>query len=528
MPAGRHSEAGTPSLKGFRRRWPRRILIGTNVVVAVILVVTGAAYGYVQFQFAQITKIHIPDLFREGSTSQSEAQSGSNIPPFTLLAVGSDSRNIAGGSQYQGSGASYVTGARSDSIVLLRVNPADRAIALLSIPRDSLVPIPGQGVTRINEAFNAGNAQLLVTVLQQDYGIQVNHYAEANFDTFQQLANAVGGVDIWFPAGGMDAYSLFKVGPGCNNLTGSLALAFVRSREYEYQVPGGGYQYQLLPESDLARIQRQQAFVKLALQKARKIAPTNITALNSLVSSVTSNLTLDSTFSNSELLRLADTFRSANLSDIPQFIYPTTNSTTVAGALDPNYTAGAKVIKQWLDVGQPAPRPSAASATPSTSPATTVVAPSSVQVEVANGSGVTGQAAQAAQDLQGLGYQTTVSSVRYYPTQRKDLVLYAPDSRTDATQVQSELAGGATLEEDSALTQSPYNLEVVTGTSFAGMTGAAPSAATTTSPQSTSTTVPNPAITGSPTIQPDSSSYVDGQYIPPGLQPGQPIGHCPN
>jgi hypothetical protein len=341
-------------------------------------------------------------------------------------------------------------------------------------------------------------------------------------------------VTIWFPAAGEDPESLFKVGPGCNTLNGSLALAFVRSRNYYYRTPYGGYLPQEDPESDLARIQRQQAFIKLALQKARQIAPTNLVALNNLVSSLTSNLTLDSGFSNSELLKLADLFRTANFSTIPQYTYPATNSTAVPGALDPDFTDGAKMVKQWLDVGQ---KPAAAAAPPAsghastTVPATTsttVVAPSSVDVEVANGSGVTGQAGEAARELSGVGYATTVTEQRYYPSQGSTLVLYAPDSEADAAQISSELAGGATLQEDSALTASPYNVEVVTGSAFAGVTGAPVSSTTSTSTTTPTTTVPDPAISGSTTIQPDSSAYVDGQYIPPGLQPGQAIGHCTN
>ena len=516
------------------------MLIGTNVIVFVVLALCGAAYGYVQFQFDQIKRVSILGITVEGKGSQSQTDPGSSIPPFTLLAVGSDTRNIPGGSAFQGSGANATAGQRSDSIILMRVNPAAHSIALLSIPRDTIVPIPGMGTTRVNSAFDSGNPNLLVKVLQQDFGIEVNHYAETNFDTFEQLANAVGGVNVWFPAPAKDDFSLFKMHAGCANLSGLAALAFVRSREYQYYL-NGSWHYQALPESDLARIQRQQAFIKLALQKARQVAPTNITELNSLVSSVTSNLTLDSTFSNSELLSLAQTFRSANLGNIPQFTFPTVNSTTVPGALDPLKTQGAAVVAQWLAVGQPAPgstpSPSTPKSTATTAPVTTVVAPSSVKVEVANGSGVSGQAAKAATTLQGLGYPTTVTQTRYTPVQQTTLVLYAPDAKAAATQLQAQLGGAVTIQVDSALTPTPYALELVTGADGVATSGATAGSGTgssstgsssTTTPASTTTVPADPAITGATNVEPDSSSYVNGVYIPPGRTATQPVVTCPN
>ena len=99
-------------------------------------------------------------------------------------------------------------------------------------------------------------------------------------------------------------------------------MAFVRSREYQYYLDGQ-WQYQLFPESDLARIQRQQAFVKALARKAKQVAPTNPIALNDIIAGVTKNLAVDSSFSNSLLLSLAQDFRSANLSTIPSYTYPT-------------------------------------------------------------------------------------------------------------------------------------------------------------------------------------------------------------
>jgi polyisoprenyl-teichoic acid--peptidoglycan teichoic acid transferase len=500
------------------RRWPRRTLIAVNVFTVLALLGAGGAYGYVQWRLGQIKRISVFGLHIEGKSTQSATTaSSSSAPPFTMLVIGSDTRNLgAGGSGAFGSDTS-VGGQRSDSIILVRVVPKTRSLALMSIPRDTLVPIPGYGTTRINTAFNSGTPSLLVTVLDQDFGIQVNHVAVFNFDTFRALADAVGGVEQYFPAPAKDINADLNIPQaGCVNLSGDQALAFVRSREYEYYL-NGQWNYQLYPESDLARIQRQQAFFKALARKAKKVAPTNPIALNGIIAGITKNLTLDSTFGNSELLSLAQDFRSANLSTIPSYTYPTVNSTAVPGALDPQTQQGQAVIQQWLSVGQPAPKVSSPSS-PAAKPVITVN-PSSVSIQVENGSGVGGQAAQAGQDLASLGYKTTVSGDAPNFGLTATEIEYAPDSLAAAKQVQSQLVGGATLVEDGSLTPTPYNLLVITGNSYNGVVGSThpASGSTTTS----TTTAVSPAYGGTQTVNPDSSSVYDGVYIAPGLEPGQ-------
>jgi polyisoprenyl-teichoic acid--peptidoglycan teichoic acid transferase len=503
-----------------RRRWPRRTLIVANVLTALAIIGVGGAYGYAQWRLDQIKRIPVSGLHATGHSAQSKTDGGS-IAPFTMLVIGSDTRNLgAGGSAAFGSDTS-VTGQRSDSIILVRVVPKTRSLALLSIPRDTLEQIPGYGITRINTAFNSGKPSLLVSVLDQDFGIEINHVAIFNFDTFRSVADAVGGVEQYFPAPAKDAFSLLSIpAAGCYNLSGNQALAFVRSREYQYYL-NGEWHYQLYPESDLARIQRQQSFFKDLVKKAKQVAPTNPFTLNDIISGITKNLTLDSSFSNSLLLSLAEDYRSANLTTIPSYTYPTQNSTSVPGALDPHTQQGAAIIQQWLNVGQPAAAPTQAA----THPPVITVNPASVTIAVENGSGVGGQAAQAGQDLSGLGYHAAVSGDAPNFGLATTEIEYAPDSLAAAKQLQSQLAGSSTLVADSALTATAYNLQVVTGQSFRGVVGSTTSA--TSAPQAvTTTTVGSPAYSGTSTVTPDSSSVYKGAYIPPGLSPGQVPQTC--
>jgi polyisoprenyl-teichoic acid--peptidoglycan teichoic acid transferase len=544
------------------RRWPKRILVTANVLVGLAILGTASAYGYVQYRLDQIQRVSIPGLAKVGqpsADSQSQPPADHSQPPFTVLIIGSDTRALGSASSSAFGNAAQDPGQRSDSILLMRVTPDTRSLALFSIPRDTLVPIPGMGTTRINAAFNTGNPTLLVKVLSDDFGIQVNHVAEFDFATFEDIANAIGGVYQWFPTSAKDYNSDLGItvppGGGCVLLTGATALAFARSREYEYELDGGWY-YQQFPESDLGRIQRQQDFVKLAAKKAQQIAPTNPLALNALVGKLTQDVKLDDGFSNSLLLSLVKDYHSANLSNIPSFTYPTTN-VPGAGTLEPDKALGTQTIQQWLNSGEPTTTTSANKAEPAPSSTTTVpkvlapgttatpsapsstIAPSSVSIEVLNGSGTAGQATLASSQLKSMGYLVTDGGNGTF-NHTQSVIEYAPDSLARAKQLASQIEGATTLTEDSALATAPFNLQLLTGTDYKGATAqvissstsGAPSteAPTTAAPTTTTTLAPltNASQVGSATVQPDSSSSYKGQYIPPGRVPGQIPQSCPN
>ena len=500
------------------RRWPRRILILANVMVALTVIGVAGAYGYVRWRFGQIKTKDIATL------TQKDTSSGQ---PFTLLVVGSDSRAAiaAGGDNSQFGGASQVGGQRSDTIILVRVVPATRQLMMLSIPRDLWGPIPGHGSNRINSSFDTGPA-LLVKTIQQDLGIPVNHYAEINFDTFRDISNAVGGVKFYFPTPARDPYSLLNIAaPGCYNLVGDQALAFVRSRHYQYYENGYWHSEGL---SDLARIQRQQAFVKKMIKKAEGEF-TNPLALNNVIAGVTKNLTVDSKFSTSLMLDLARDFRTMNVSGIPNITLPTYPFTTAGGAevLGLQQPQASEAIAAFNAFGTTPPAPSKsssattapASKTPKIQMPAVTVAPSSVNIEVANGTGVGGQAGQMSQWLSGLGYYARVNNASPGYNHPTTEIRYAPDSLTAAQQIGARMPGGATLVEDSTLTPTPYNLEIITGSSYTSAGGA--SGASSGSPSGSSGGQPGAAPTTTTPI-PGSNSSV---YELPGSS-GPPPADC--
>jgi polyisoprenyl-teichoic acid--peptidoglycan teichoic acid transferase len=476
-------------------------LIAVNVVTLLAIIGVGGAYGYAQWRLGQIKRVAVPNVKPVGKTAQSQCN-GCSIPPFTMLVIGSDSRNLgAGGSAAFGSDTS-VEGQRSDSIILVRVVPKTKSLAILSIPRDTIEPIPGYGTTRINTAFNTGSPSLLVTVLSQDFGIDVNHVAIFNFDTFRAVADAVGGVEQYFPTPAKDDFSLLSIpAAGCYNLTGDQALAFVRARHYEYY-QNGEWHYEA--ESDLARIQRQQAFIKKMIVKSESQL-TNPIAINDVVGAVVKNLTVDSGFSTSLLLELAKDFHSVDAATVPSLTLPNYPYTTAGGAavLGLQQPQANQAIAAFNSFGNtPPPRPVKKTTTKKPAPTTTTtvttppvtVANSSVNVEVANGTGIAGQAGQLSQALQALHYNATVNQNSPGSTYAKTTIQYAPDSLTAARQLAAEIPGGATLVESAALTPTTFNVQVITGASYtvAGGhgSGAASGSTTSTSSTTTATTVP--------------------------------------
>ncbi|MGH9105595.1 MAG: LCP family protein [Acidimicrobiales bacterium] len=504
-----------------RRHWPRRLLITSNAVVLVLLVLGLSAYGYVQWRLGEVARVHVTGLEPTGQDSQSPAESGG--PPMTILMVGSDTRSLGKGASAAFGSAQQVTGQRSDTIVLVRVVPATSSVAILSVPRDLLVNVPGLGTTRINAAFGGG-PDLLVKTIQQDLGIDINHFAVVNFATFTKLADALGGVYQYFPTPARDLYSNLVVPhAGCFLLDGSQALAFARSREYQYYL-NGSWQYQLVPESDLARIQRQQDFIKLALEKAEHVASTNPFALNRVMSGITGSLTVDSNFSASLMLRLALALRHGNVSGIPNWTYPTANSTVVPGALEPVPSEDEQVTQEFLHHGLPAAKPGATG-----SLASPAAKPSSVDVQVLNGSGVPGQASQAAGALRAKGFSVNGTGDASSYDYSRSVIEYGPHGLAAAKVLEADV-GGSALQEKASLRGDA--LVLVTGQNFSAANGPASGApvaaggAVTTLDAVLADAVPPSTATGP--VEPDSSSYYHGQYVPPGLEPGQVPQACPS
>jgi len=453
-----------------RRRWPRRLLIGLNVFVAICLISAGATYAYVSYRFGQITRVTVQGLSAAAPTAGPVGSAG---PPMNILVVGSDTRfGLTDGAEF---GGSNVSGARSDTIMLVHLDPDAGTASLLSIPRDLWVSIPGVGEQRINAAFNNG-PDLLVRTIQDDLGIPINHYVDLDFDSFQQVVNALGGIKFWYPEpvrdndNGVNDSGLNITTPGCYDLDGSQALSLVRTRHMQYEHDG---EWIFEAESDLARIRRQQLFVRKIIAKAEALGLTNIDSvakLNGVLGGVVDNLTVDSGFSQAEMVALGRRYKDFNPAALPSATLPTTG-TVIDGndVLLLQQAAAQQIIALWEGAQTPA----------STSPAPVgpPPSPSAITVGVLNGSGISGQATAATQALRTAGFGASISGYGNASSfgYQTSVVEYGTGGQSAAHLLQTEVVGGSQTQVDSSL--SANQLILITGSSYAGINPAAAAAA---------------------------------------------------
>ncbi len=225
------------------------------------------------------------------------------------LLVGSDSR-----SEFDPEGESGVEGTRSDTIIILRITP--EGAAMMSIPRDLWVEIADTGeMGRINGAYNRGPANLVRTV-QNNLEVPVNHYMEVGFGSFVGLVDAIGGVTINFPNPVYDPGSGLNVTTaGDVTLDGQQALAYARARNYTEIIDGEEVKE---PTADLGRQQRQQNFLRTAMQEVG--ATRNPVTLVRVADAMSDELIVDSGLGFTEALALV---RKLGSSDPLTVVLPT-------------------------------------------------------------------------------------------------------------------------------------------------------------------------------------------------------------
>ncbi|MCW3004536.1 MAG: LytR family transcriptional regulator [Conexibacter sp.] len=257
--APRRRLPGLP-LPGRRRgpRLPRGPLSVGRIVKWLVL----AAVGWVVLSLVLFL---ISAQIQQGDLSGQVSLGGAGFPltsPNNVLVLGSDTRTK--GSKEPGAATSGR--GRSDSIMLMRVGGGKNA--RLSIPRDTVVDIPGYGRNKINAAYAFGGPALAVQTIERYLGVKVNHLIEVNFENFPQLVDAMGGVTYeggcvvsringGFKNGG---YTL-RLKKGKTHIDGKQALALARTRHNDCNKR----------ESDLTRARRQQKL--LSAMKSRLLSP---------------------------------------------------------------------------------------------------------------------------------------------------------------------------------------------------------------------------------------------------------------
>jgi LCP family protein required for cell wall assembly len=263
-PRTRTARPARPARPTRRRRFP----IGRLLLVLVLVI---AAFGvYVDFSLNRVSAL---------PADSKAATAGTN-----WLIVGSDSRSQLTDEQRDQLATGNETSELTDTIMILHTGSGPST--LVSLPRDSMVDIPGHGREKINSAYgrgggaNGGGPELLVRTVEGATGLKIDHYVEIGFLGVVSVVDAVGGVYMCVPESIKDPKAALDIEEGCQTLDEATALGYVRTRA--------------TAGSDFDRVERQRAFLSALVKKATSPATlVNPFRVVPLTSAVTAAITVD-------------------------------------------------------------------------------------------------------------------------------------------------------------------------------------------------------------------------------------------
>jgi LCP family protein required for cell wall assembly len=255
-----------PQRRPQRRRWVGLLRWVGLVLVAAVCLSGGLAFGFLQGSLGRV-KHNSAAVVKVARPELSPVTSGTSV---NILVMGSDRR--LGEEADKG---------RSDTMMLVRLDPNTKCISMLSVPRDLYIDIPGVGKERINVAYTVGGPKLTIQVFKQLTGLPINHFIDVNFVGFVRIVDKLGGVYIdvdrryYNPLN--TGWAAIDLQPGYQKLTGRQALSFVRFR---HDATG-----------DFMRMQRQQYFLHEVQRQAKRWS--NWTKVPGIVKAVSENTITD-------------------------------------------------------------------------------------------------------------------------------------------------------------------------------------------------------------------------------------------
>ena len=440
-----------------RHPWLRRGLFALSALLVVVLVLGVGAYLKLT---GNIHRLDISSALGDRPAQEATTDAKTNLPPLNIMVMGSDSR--------EGTSKS-ITGARSDTNLVVHLSADRKSAVVVSIPRDSMTMAPRDcknkqdtvqdGVMRQwNANFTLGGPACTIRTFEGLTKVYINHFVVIDFRGFENMVNALGGVTVCTPVPINDKDSHLTLPAGRSKISGKQALGYVRVRK----TLGDG--------SDLGRIDRQQAFMSSVVQEATKssllLRPDKLFRfLDAATKSTTTDMGIGGMKDLAQSLRAIGTDQ-IRFVKLPTRTYPP----------DPNrveWTPAAETL--WTAMREDKPLPGtkqpSGTTTATASPTTTeklTVSPGDIQVRVTNDSGVPGLAKQTGDSLTVQGFRvTSLVNGTGAPT-RGVVVRYGPGmaaaARTVAAafpgaQVRADQLLGSTVELSMGL-DSPNPVEV--------------------------------------------------------------------
>ncbi len=470
----------------------KRHVLRWVAVATVVLLASGTLAAYLKYRavYDSITRITV-----------TPGELGNRPPQYStdsmnVLVYGIDSR--AGLDRHQ----QYIlhTGSdqtnNTDTIMLVHISPGHRGVVVLSIPRDTMVPMyacasgPGYGGQQaapnsqviINSLLQIGGPVCLWKTVEQQTGIRIDHIIGIGMLGFVKVVNDLGGVNVCVPFNVNDTVSGLNLTAGEHHINGIQALAFWRTRE----AIGNG--------SDLQRIQRDQF---MSAQVVKGVLSSGLLSdpfrLLSAVSDAAASMTTDNGMTVSDLLNIGGSLRNLSSKNVQFITAPNQPWTGNANRVQFAHPQADEVFSAIAhDVKVPKVHVTPA---PSTTPAQLLTtSPSNVKVQILNGSGTPGIAAQAAAGLTSRGFVVTGTGNAASFAYTNSVIEYP--SAADMAAVNT-LKKELTHVTDLLVTSvTPGTVELILGSDFTGLVPNGPSA----SPSAT------PAASGSPSLGAGSSA----------------------
>ena len=387
-------------------------------------------------------------------------------------------------------------GQRSDTLMVAHVEPGPQKTFVVSFPRDLMVDVPNlPGKNQINAAYDTGGPNAVIQTLKENFGIDINHYLEVDFKSFQEIVDTIGYVRVYLPGRTRDQETGLNTpyGGGCYPLDGAAALAYVRARHIEISDPNGNIVDNFPPYehwrkldnwSDLDRITRQQSFIrKLAGLAISKSLSDPFLAVK-LADHVLQYVKADEGLSRDDVNALIRAFKTVDVNNSNAVRFETLPIGTYEP--DPNRViasaAAEPVIEQLRTFGNNAPKPA-------------TVKPSQVKVRVTDATG-TDVGQSVVSTLRDNGFTATraadaktrvaVTEIRYGYTQTEEAKALLPYF-ADAKLVPDPKVTGAVRLVLGSSFQAVTVPSTTTTTTVAGTTVAGEPVSTT--PPTTTTTV---------------------------------------
>jgi LCP family protein required for cell wall assembly len=443
-----------------QKRKKRRRLGAVKVIVAVVaaVLVGGgvAAWAYVNNIQSKLSS-GIDSALRGQLTTTETGQ------PFYMLLLGVDKNaDRENSSEYGSADSAY----RSDSIMLARIDPQSKKVTLVSIHRDTAVNITytdssGKTVTankeKINAAYSLGGPSCCVSTVSQFAGVNISHYAEVDFDSFCDIVNTIGGIEVDVPVDVYDPeYTGADIKAGVQTLDGDQALQLCRAR-HAYDKYGDG---------DLYRAANQRAVIAAIMRKIMKMDPASMTGvISQLAGSVTTDMSVG------DIVSLGTQMSGIDIdNDVYSGMAPTTSSYTNNTWYEICNQSAWKTMMERVDQGLPpyeteSQDPTAGvssgiavdTSSATTNSATTVAVTSNVPtssdstdysgtVEVLNASGLKGYASGVANLLTSKGFTTTTDNAKSSAT--KTVVVYNGSNQAKANAVALAMGGSITVQNN--------------------------------------------------------------------------------